>query len=343
MTVDLRSDTVTRPTQGMRDAIARAEVGDDVYGEDPTLNRLQEVAAERFGKEAALLVPSGTMANQVAIRSQTSPGDGVIAARSAHAYLYEAGAAPALSGVQFELVGEEGLFDADDVRSALSPDDVHFAPSRLICVENTHNRSGGRVFPLESIRAIGALARERGIALHLDGARIFNAEVASGVPVARWAEPFDSVSFCLSKGLGAPVGSLIVGSTELIRRAHRFRKMFGGGMRQAGILAAAGLYALEHHVKRLEQDHARARRLARGVERIPGLELVREPETNIVVFRAAQVGSLLARSREAGLLMGAVDASTIRAVTHLDVDDADIDRALEVLAAARTDIEERGA
>ena len=249
-TIDLRSDTVTCPTPEMREAMHRAEVGDDVYGEDPTVNRLQEMAAERMGKEAALFVPSGTMANQIALRTHTQPGDAVLAGQNAHLYLFESGAAGALSGVQFTLIGRDGLFDPEDVRQAIYPKEHHFARTRLVCTENTHNRSGGRVFGLERLRGIERVAHDAGLALHLDGARIFNAEVATGTPVRVWAENFDSVSFCLSKGLGAPVGSLLVGTRAFIEQAHRFRKMFGGGMRQAGILAAAGIYALETHVKR---------------------------------------------------------------------------------------------
>ncbi len=312
----------------MREAIARAEVGDDVYGEDPTVNRLQEVAAGRFGKEAALFVPSGSMANQVAIRSHTEHGDAVITCHDAHHYLFEAGAAGALSGVQFTHVGTDGLFGPEDVRASVYPRDPHFAQTRLVIVENTHNRSGGRIFPLEQTVAVAAAAREHSLRLHLDGARIFNAEVATGIPVDRWAEPFDSVSFCLSKGLGAPVGSLIVGSGEFIRRAHRFRKMFGGGMRQAGILAAAGLYALEHHVKRLADDHANARRLAAGLAEFPGFSLVREPETNMVVFRVPRPGEFEEQSRAVGVLINRISADTLRAVTHLDVGVDDIDEAI---------------
>ncbi len=322
--IDLRSDTVTRPTAAMREAIARAEVGDDVYGEDPSVNRLQQLAAERLGKPAALYVPSGSMANQVAVRAHTEHGDAVIAGTDAHLFRYEGGAAGALSGVQFSFVGEDGLFEAEDVRRAIHPRDSHFARTRLVCVENTHNRSGGRVFPLEKLRAVAAAAREAGLSLHLDGARIFNAEVATGVPAAVWAEPFDSVAFCLSKGLGAPVGSLIVGTRAFIERAHRFRKMFGGGMRQAGILAAAGSYALEHHVKRL----------AEGLKRIPGVVLVREPETNIVLFQVPDVAAFVDRTRKGGLLINPIDPTTLRAVLHLDVGGDDVQDALEIIGKA---------
>jgi len=333
-TIDLRSDTVTRPSAAMRDAIARAEVGDDVYGEDPSVNRLQEIAAERLGKPAALFVPSGSMANQVALRAHTEHGDAVIAGTDAHLFRYEGGAAGALSGVQFSFVGEDGFFAAEDVRRAINPGDSHFPRTRLVCVENTHNRSGGCVFPLEMLRGVGQAAREAGLSLHLDGARIFNAEVASGVPAAVWAEPFDSVAFCLSKGLGAPVGSLIVGTRAFIERAHRFRKMFGGGMRQAGILAAAGIYALEHHVKRLADDHANARRLAEGLKRVAGVELAREPETNMVLFRVPDVPAFAKRIHARGLLINPIDPSTLRAVLHLDVETAAVQEALEIIREA---------
>jgi threonine aldolase len=329
--IDLRSDTVTRPTPEMREAIARAEVGDDVYGEDPTVRRLEEVAAERFGKEAALLVASGTMANQVAIRTWTRPGDAAIGGQGAHVFLYEGGALSALAGVTPVTVGEDGLFGADDVASQIYPDDSHFARTRLVCVENTHNRSGGRVFPVDQIREIATVAREAGLAMHLDGARIFNAEAATGIPVAEWAEPFDSVAFCLSKGLGAPVGSLVVGSRDFVDRAHRARKLLGGGMRQAGILAAAGLWALEHHVKRLGEDHANARRLAAGLRGIPGIGEVSDPETNMVLFHVADLARFVRRIRERGLLINPISADRLRAVTHLDVTAADIDAALEII------------
>jgi threonine aldolase len=332
--IDLRSDTVTRPTPAMREAMANAAVGDDVYGEDPTLNRLEALAAERVGKAAAVFVPSGTMANQIALRVHTEPGDAALAGHGSHMLLYEAGAPAVLAGVTMQAIGVDGLFDADDVRRAIAPDDPHFPVTRLVCVENTHAQSGGRVFPLEAIRRIGALARERGLRAHLDGARIWNAEVASGVPAAEWASHFDSVSFCLSKGLGAPVGSLVCGSREFAARARRVRKLYGGGMRQAGILAAAGLFALEHHVKRLADDHANARSLAQGLAALPGVALVRDPETNIVAFRVADAGRFVARARERGVLIGALDREWVRAVTHLDVSADDVAEALARLREA---------
>ncbi|HZR85118.1 MAG TPA: low-specificity L-threonine aldolase [Candidatus Binatia bacterium] len=325
--IDLRSDTVTRPTPAMREAMARAEVGDDVYGEDPEVNRLQAAAARRVGKDAALFVPSGTMANQIAIRVHTHHGDLVLASEGAHLVRYESGAAAGISGVQVKTVGAGGLFDADDVRNAITPPDHHNPPTSLVAVENTHNAAGGRIFPLAAIREIAAVARERGLRLHLDGARIFNAEVATGIPAREWAEPFDTVSFCFSKGLGAPVGSILCGDADTIDRAHRMRKMLGGGMRQAGILAAAASHALEHHVSRLREDHASARRLAAGLRAL-GAGIAGEPETNIVVFRVADAARWAAAARAVGVLVNAIAHDRVRAVTHQDVTADDVEEAL---------------
>jgi threonine aldolase len=327
-TIDLRSDTVTRPGAAMRAAIAAAEVGDDVYGDDPTVNRLQRMAAERLGKQAAIFVPSGTMANQTAIRALTNHGDVVLAGAGAHVVRYESGAAAALSGVQVQTIGNGGLFDADDVRAALVPPDHHYAPIRLVAIENTHNAAGGRVFPFDQLAAVAKTAREHGLSLHLDGARLFNAAVATGIAAARWAEHFDTVSFCLSKGLGAPVGSLVCGSTEVVDRVHRFRKMFGGGMRQAGLLAAAGIYSLEHHVDRLADDHANARRLAAGLTEL-GIEVDPPPETNILMFRPPNPLRFHAEVLRAGVLLNPPAAGRFRAVLHLDVTREDVDDALE--------------
>jgi len=331
--IDLRSDTVTCPTAAMRAAMAEAEVGDDVYGEDPTVNQLQEEAARRMGKPAALLVPSGTMANQIAIRVHTHHGDLVLAGEGAHVLRFESGAAAALSGVQVRTIGSGGLFDADDVRRAITPADHHHPPTTLVALENTHNSGGGRIFPIAAIAAIADVAREHGLHLHLDGARLLNAEVATGIPAAEWARPFDTVSFCLSKGLGAPVGSLLCGDHERIDRAHRLRKMLGGGMRQAGILAAAGLHALHHHVARLADDHANARRLATGLRGL-GAEIPVAPETNIVVFGVPDPAGFARRARERAVLVNSLGPDRFRAVTHLDVGAADIDEALDRLADA---------
>jgi threonine aldolase len=332
-TIDLRSDTVTRPTDAMRAAIARAEVGDDVYGEDPTINALQERAAELLGKEAALLVPSGTMGNQASIRALTQPGDVVLAGENAHVLLYESGAPAALSGVQVQTLGEGGLFTGDDVRNAILPGDSHYAVTRLVSVENTHNRGGGRVFPLEQLREVARAARENDLRLHLDGARIFNAVVATGIPAARWAEPFDTVTFCLSKGLGAPVGSLICSTKDRTRDLHRARKMLGGGMRQAGLLAAAGLYALEHHIDRLTDDHANAKRLASGLEEL-GYRIAHPPETNMVMFHVEDAKRFLSATCTRSLLINPMGPGLFRAVTHLDVPEPLIDEALSRLEDA---------
>ncbi|MEN8184445.1 MAG: low-specificity L-threonine aldolase [Myxococcota bacterium] len=327
MAIDLRSDTVTQPTPAMREAIASAEVGDDVYGEDPTVNRLQELAAHSLGKEAALFVPSGTMANQVAVRVHTKPGDLVLASQGAHLLLYESGGAAALSGVQIHTLGRDGVFDPGELRSALPPEDSHLAQVSLVAVENTHNTAGGRIFPLAALRELAAEAQANGLPLHLDGARLWNAVVASGTPASVWAEPFDTVSFCLSKGLGAPVGSLLCGSRERIGHAHRIRKMLGGGMRQAGLLAAAGLHALEHHVDRLAEDHENAARLATGLEKL-GLAVDPQPETNLVLFRVEDTLGFLRETRAREVLVNPVAPGRFRAVTHLDVSRSDVEEAL---------------
>jgi len=329
--IDLRSDTVTRPSPAMREAMAQAEVGDDVYGEDPTVNRLQALAAARLGKEAALFVPSGTMANQIALRTLTEPGDSALASRDAHMVLYESGGAAALAGVQLVEIGERGSFDADTVRQAVYPADDHFPRTRAVLVENTHNRSGGRIFPFERLERVCRAARELRLALHMDGARLWNAVAATGIDAARWAAPFDTVSFCLSKGLGAPVGSLVVGSQALVERAHRFRKQLGGGMRQAGILAAAGIFALEHNTKRLADDHAHARRLAAGLAELPGVSVPEPPESNIVLFQRANAAAWSSALRARGVLVNPVARDALRAVTHLDVGPDEIDAALAVM------------
>jgi len=333
-TIDLRSDTVTRPTLAMREAMASAELGDDVYGEDPEAIRLQERAAELLGKEAALFVPSGTMANQVAVSVWTRPGDVVLTGEAAHLLLYEGGAAAALSGCQITTLGRGGLFDAGDVHAAAAPDEQHHAPTTLVSIENTHNQAGGVVFPLDAIRNIGEAAREHGMRMHLDGARIFNAVVATGIPARSWAEPFDTIAFCLSKGLGAPVGSMVVGDADTIRRCHRIRKRLGGGMRQIGMLAAAGLHALDHHVERLAEDHANAKRLANGLQAL-GYRVDPAPETNMVMFEVDDVMGFIRETRSRDLLINPMKPGVFRAVTHLDVSSDDVDTALERIAEAR--------
>ncbi len=323
--IDLRSDTVTRPTSAMREAMARAEVGDDVYGEDPTVNALQEEVAALLGKEAALFVPSGTMANQIGIWLHARPGDEVLCGEGAHVMLYEGGAGPALSGVQLTQIGKGGLFRAGDVEAAYKDDNVHHPPTRLVAVENTHNRAGGRVFPRGEVAAIAAAARRLGLALHLDGARLWNAHVATGTPLGELAAPFDTVSVCLSKGLGAPVGSLIAGTRAHVDRARRRRKMLGGGMRQAGVLAAAGRHAIAHHVARLAEDHASCRAFAERIATAPGVRLDLDTvETNLCIFELAETvpfdaAAFVDRARVRGVLLNAVGPRRVRVVTHLDV------------------------
>src|SRR5262245_37639610 len=285
--IDLRSDTVTKPTAAMRKAMAQAEVGDDVYGEDPTVNKLQETAAAVLSKKAALFVPSGTMANQLAIRSQTQPGQEVIVESKSHIVRYEQGAAGALSGVQLHwVIGDRGIMTAEQIEGAIRPKDPHTIRTALICLENTHNSGGGTIYPLATIERIRSVASAQGVPIHLDGARLFNAVTATTLPAASYAQHFETVSLCLSKGLGAPAGSLLLSNDlSLMERARRFRRMYGGAMRQAGILAAAGLYALEHHVGRLKEDHENAKRLARRLQQIPAVTInPQHVETNIVIF-----------------------------------------------------------
>lgn len=333
MMIDLRSDTVTRPTPGMRAAMAQAEVGDDVYGEDPTVNALEAKAARLVGKDAALFVPTGVMANQLCLRLHTRPGDEVLVESTAHIIRYEGGSASALSQVQLCCIdGDRGRLNADSVLAAIRPENVHNPPTTLLCLEQTHNFGGGSVYPLSVIREITKLAGEQGLALHLDGARLFNAAVATGVSAAEFAQPFDTVSFCLSKGLGAPVGSLITSTRDRIAKLRRLRKMFGGGMRQAGILAAAGLYALEHHVTRLQEDHENAKNFALQLQQIPTVYVDPDHvETNIIVFEVVRsersTQELLQAFKEAGVLLNSIGDHRFRAVTHLDVSNADVEQA----------------
>ena len=341
--IDLRSDTVTRPSDAMRDAMARAPVGDDVYGEDPTVNRLQDMLAGILGKAGALFVPSGTMANQLSIRGQSEPGREVIVESTAHIVRYEQGAAAALSGVQLhQVTGERGLLTAEQIEAAIRPNDPHTIPTALICLENTHNSGGGSIYPLAAIERIRTVARFHGIPMHLDGARLFNAVVATGVSAADYARHFDTVSVCLSKGLGAPVGSLIgTNDRTLLDRLRRFRRMYGGAMRQAGILAAAGLYALEHNIQRLVEDHQHAHRLAQILHTISSVSLnVAQVETNIIVFEVQDTGrspaEIVAALKQHGVLINAIGGRRFRAVTHLDVDSKDIEEAGRVFTSVLT-------
>ncbi len=340
MTIDLRSDTVTQPTPAMRRAMAEAPVGDDVYGEDPSARLLEERVAELLGKEAALFVPSGTMANQVALQLHCRPGEEAIIGENSHVFLYECGAAAAFGGVTLVPVGTGGLFDAAQMEAAIKEDHYYLAPSRLVWVENTHNVAGGRVFPQDQIVALADRARARGLSLHLDGARIWNAGIATGLPLDVLAAPFDTVSACFSKGLGAPVGSVIAGPRELIEvRARRIRRMFGGAMRQVGLLCAAAHHALDHHLGRLATDHENAALLAHGLADVPGITCdASAVETNIVNFDVADVAggasAFVTRARAAGVLVGAIDEQRVRAVTHLDVSRAAVLEAVELLSGA---------
>jgi threonine aldolase len=315
--------------------MAEAEVGDDVFGEDPTINALQKRVAEILGKEKAIFVPSGTMANQLSIKAHTQPGDEVILEETSHPFNFEGGAGAALSGVQFFcLKGVRGILEASQVEEAIRPIDHHFAVSRLVCLENTHNRGGGSVYPLKKIADISKLAKAKGLLVHLDGARLWNASMASGIKPKEYARWADSVSVCLSKGLGAPVGSLVAGYAEFIDRVHRFRKMFGGGMRQAGILAAAGLYALDHHLERLKEDHENAKRLALGLSEFKGVSIDPEQtETNIIIFdfvnREMTAPQVAEAMKKQGVLIHPIGKSQIRLVTHLDVSSEDIDKVLQ--------------
>jgi threonine aldolase len=338
--IDLRSDTVTKPSRAMRRAMAEAAVGDDQYGEDPTVNRLQERIAALLGKEAALFVPSGTMANQIGLKLSTRPGDEVVLGEESHIVWHEAGAGAANSGVQFAVVGKGGLFTEGEFRDAYKPPGhMVFPPTALVAVENTHNRGGGVAFPQSEAVAICAAARALGVKSYCDGARLFNAAIASGKSLSELAAPFDLVSVALSKGLGSPVGSVIAGRGEDIARAVRVRRMFGGAMRQAGILAAAGLYALDHNLERLAEDHANARLIAEALAGIPGVLLdLQSVETNIIIFRMAEgapdAASVVARARERGVLVSAFGPRTLRAVTHLDVGREDCRRAAQLLTKA---------
>lgn len=338
-TIDLRSDTVTTPTEEMRRAIAAAPVGDDVYGEDPSVNALEGRAAELLGKEAALLVSSGTMGNIIAILGHCARGDEVIVGSESHILQYEVGGAGALAGAVLRPTPNDarGGLDPDAVAQLIRGENIHNPVTALLCIENTHNRRGGAAITAAETAVLAEAAHGRGVAVHIDGARIFNAAVALGVPAANLAAPADSITFCLSKGLAAPVGSLLCGSAAFIGRARRYRKMLGGGMRQAGIIAAAGLVALDRMIDRLADDHATARRLARGLAALPGLEIDAEAvQTNIVIFRVVDEPSaaLVGRLREAGVLCGAPSPQTIRMVTHLGIDHAEIDEALNRIETA---------
>ena len=336
--IDFRSDTLTLPTPAMRDAMARAEVGDDVWEEDPTVKRLEALAAERLGKEAGLYVTSGTQGNLVSVLAQTQPGQEVVLDLDSHVFNYEVGGAARLGNVQMRPVKtSRGFLSPDQVREALRPANIHLPQTALVCLENTHNRHGGTCCTPEDIAAVASVAHGAGVAVHLDGARLFNAAVALRRPVADFARPVDSVTFCVSKGLGAPVGSVVCGSREFIGRAKRFRKMFGGGMRQAGIIAAAGIVALDTMVDRLAEDHANARTLGEGIARLPKLSIdLASVQTNIVIFHVERPGGVDEMVKGAAarqVKIHGISPTSIRCVTHKDVDADDITKALEVFGA----------
>lgn len=338
--IDLRSDAVTRPSPGMRRAMAEAPVGDDQFGEDPSVNRLQEEVARLLGKEAALFVPTGTMANQLALKLYTQPGDHVVVSRESHAVWHETGAGAANAGVQFAEIGDGGMFTAEELAAAINPrGHMLYPPTTLVQVEDTHNRMGGTVWPRKQLEAVAATAREHGIATYLDGARLLNAALARGDDPASLAAPFDLVMISLSKGLGCPVGSVLAGSAADIAALQRYRRMLGGAMRQSGIVAAAGIYALEHNVERLLDDHANARLIGERLVREGGATVdLDRLETNIVVFGlgegAPDAASVVRQAQGEGVLVLSIGPRTVRAVTHLDVDRTQCERATEVLAEA---------
>ncbi len=335
--IDLRSDTVTRPGEGMRDAMARAGVGDDVFGEDPTINQLQQEVAAMLGKEAGLYVPSGTMANQIAVKVHTQPADEVLLDAGAHIFNYEAAAAPFLSQVQMHpLPGKNGILTAEQVEAAIrAPLGVHAPRTRLVCLENTHNRAGGVIYPIHDIQRIHDVVKDKGLKLHLDGARLWNASVATGIPLNEYAQYFDTVSVCFSKGLGAPVGSMITGDKAAIESALRYRKIFGGGMRQAGVIAAGALYAVHNNLQRLKDDHTHCRELAVSLAQIPGISVDLETvQTNILFFEVSHPNwtavSLVEALGKESVQMMALSPKRIRAVTHLDVSKEEIHHTIEL-------------
>ena len=333
--IDFRSDTVTRPTPAMLEAMQKAPVGDDVFGEDPTVNQLEALSAGLFGMEAAIFCPSGTMTNQIAIKCHTQPGDEVICERLSHVYQYEGGGIAFNSGASVRLIdGNRGRITADQVREAINPDDVHKPVSTLVSLENTANRGGGSCYDFTDIQAIKEVCLQNKLKLHLDGARLFNALVAKNETFKQYGETFDSISICLSKGLGTPVGSVLVGTKELIKKARRIRKIFGGGMRQAGFLAAAGIYALENNVARLAEDHAHAQKIASALQTKDFVGEILPVETNIIIFEVKgryTAPDLAVKLKEAGIFVIAISPKQIRIVVHLDIKPEDVKRTIEVI------------
>jgi len=331
--IDLRSDTVTKPSAAMKRAMFIAPLGDDVFGDDPTVNKLQVETAKLLGKQAGLFVPSGTMGNQIALKTLTQPGDEVILDHESHIFRYEVAGAAVMSGLQFHTInGPGGIMTAEQVKEAIRPEDIHQPQTTVVCLENTHNRAGGVIYPLDEIKKISALCKKHKIKMHLDGARLWNASVASGVSLKEYSKYFDSVMVCFSKGLGCPAGSVLVGDKEFIEKARRNRKMMGGGMRQAGILAGAGLYALKHNLKRMAEDHNRAQTLAKTISQIPKIRIdLASVQTNIVVFDIKQTGmssgQAMVKLARKGLWLVSFGPTRLRAVTHLDVNDKDIENA----------------
>ena len=335
--IDLRSDTVTKPSSAMREAMMKAEVGDDVFSEDPTVTMLQERIANMFGKEAALFVPSGTMGNEVCIKAHTEAGDEIIVEQDSHIFVYETAAPALLSGVQMQpLIGSNGLFSVEQLKRAVRPKAYYMPPTKLICLENTHGRSGGSVLPIDGLKNIYDFSREAKLKMHLDGARLWNAAVASGVSFEELARYTDSLSVCFSKGLGAPVGSMIIGDRDFVERSRRFRKIFGGGMRQVGILAAAALFALDHNISRLKDDHHKAKFFAEGIANIKQFQInTKEVYTNMVIVGIESSGKsqadILTLLKSRGILMTPEKHSSIRAVMHLDVSMDDVVHAISVI------------
>lgn len=334
--IDLRSDTVTQPSEGMRKAMYDAEVGDDVFKEDPTVNELEEYSANLLGKEAALFVPSGVMGNQICLNVLTRPGDEVICEKDSHIFNYESGSPAALSGIQLHPIeGIGGIFNPDQVEAVIRPENAYYMPrTKVIEIENTHNRAGGTIWPIEKIISLKQTVKKYKLKFHLDGARIWNASVATGISVKEYASYFDSISCCLSKGLGAPVGSIIAGSKDFIKEAYRVRKSWGGGMRQVGVIAAAGLFALKHNIPRLAEDHANARFFALKIKELKNVEIdLRLVQTNIILFKPLNYSAdeVIEKCKQNGLHLSTGKVGWIRAVTHLDVNDSNIQKAAEII------------